>query len=319
MHIPDGLLDLKTAGATAALSGTGVSIALSRLRHGLPRRKVPLMGLAAAFLFAAQLVNFPVAAGTSGHLVGAVLAAVLLGPSAAVVVMTAVLLVQCLLFADGGLLALGANVLNMGIVAVWSGHVVYRSLRRVLPGARGLLAAAAFASWCSIVLAAIACAAELSWSGVVAFRLAFPAMAGTHMLIGTGEAVITALVLTALLRTRPDLLELGPQPEGPSAGRQLAGAALAVVFGLLIFGVPLASSSPDGLERVAATLGFAGQQAGSWAGAPLSGYRVAGLGAAAATSLAGFVGTLVAFGLAHALAAALAPRQLRAHDSRPRA
>ncbi len=130
MHVPDGLLDLKTAGTTAVVSLSALTVALRRLRLGLPRRRVPLMGLAAAFLFTAQMLNFPVAGGTSGHLLGAVLAAVLLGPSAAVVVMTAVLLVQCLLFADGGLLALGANVFNMAIVGVLGGLAVYKAVSR---------------------------------------------------------------------------------------------------------------------------------------------------------------------------------------------
>src|SRR5512147_218372 len=138
MHIPDGFLDAKTALATGALAAAGLGLALRDARRSLPPRKVPLMGLSAAFIFAAQMLNFPVAGGTSGHLVGAVLASVLLGPSAAIVVMTAVLLIQCLLFADGGLLALGANLFNMAIVAVLGGHAVYRAVRRVLPDRRGL-------------------------------------------------------------------------------------------------------------------------------------------------------------------------------------
>src|SRR5689334_11147989 len=130
MHIPDGLLDLRVAGASAALAAGGVGAALHRLRPGLPRRRIPLMGLSAAFIFAAQMLNFPVACRTSGHLVGAALAAVLLGPSAAVVVMAAVLIVQCLLFAAGGLLALGANVCNMGVMATLGAAAVFAVLRR---------------------------------------------------------------------------------------------------------------------------------------------------------------------------------------------
>src|SRR2546422_7604656 len=117
MHIPDGFLDPKTALASGALSAVGLTIALRDARRRLPARKVPLMGLSAAFVFAAQMLNFPVAAGTSGHLIGGVLAAVLLGPSAAAVVLTSVLIVQCFVFGDGGVLALGANVFNMGIVS----------------------------------------------------------------------------------------------------------------------------------------------------------------------------------------------------------
>jgi cobalt/nickel transport system permease protein len=308
MHVPDGLLDLKTASTTAFLSLSALTAALRRLRLGLPRRRIPLMGLAAAFLFTAQMLNFPVAGGTSGHLLGAVLATVLLDPSAAIVVMTSVLLIQCLLFADGGLLALGANVLNMAVVAVLAGHAVYRAVGRVLPGRRGLLVAAAFAAWCSTVLASICCAAELAWSGVAPWGLVFPAMATVHMLIGLGEAVITTLVLAAIMRARPDLLDpAGSSPaHGPS--RVLAAWGLAVAIGLALFAVPFASSWPDGLERVAGLLGFSGAEARPLP-APMAGYRFSFLGSAtAATSAAGVLGALVAFSLAYALAAALAPK-----------
>src|SRR5512143_477384 len=128
MHIPDGFLDAKTAIATGGLALAGLGVALRQARLSLPPRRVPLLGLSAAFIFAAQMLNFPVAGGTSGHLIGGVLAAVLLGPSAAVLVLTCVLVVQCLMFADGGLLALGANVFNMGLASVVGGYLVYRLL-----------------------------------------------------------------------------------------------------------------------------------------------------------------------------------------------
>jgi cobalt/nickel transport system permease protein len=310
MHVPDGLLDLKTASATAVLSLSALTAALRRLRLGLPRRRIPLMGLTAAFLFAAQMLNFPVAGGTSGHLLGAVLASVLLGPSAAVVVMTAVLLTQCLLFADGGLLALGANVFNMAIVGVLGGYAVYKSISRVLTGRRGLLVAAAFASWFSTVLASLCCATELAWSGVAPWGLVFPAMATVHMLIGLGEAAITTLVIAAIMRVRPDLVDPAQPAATPSASRVMMAWGLATTFGLLLFAAPFASSWPDGLERVGESLGFAGRAAaGPAVPAPMAEYRLPGLGSAtAATSAAGFVGTLVAFALAYVLAAALAPR-----------
>ena len=309
MHIPDGILGLPALGATTALSATGLWTALRRLRQGLPRRAVPLMGLAAAFIFAAQMVNFPVGGGTSGHLVGGVLAAVLLGPSAAVVVMTSVLVVQCLLFADGGLLALGANVFNMAIVAVLGGYGVYRAMLRARPGPRGLLAATAFASWCSIVLAAIVCAVELTWSGVAAWGLVFPAMAGVHMVIGLGEAVITTLVVAALMRTRPELVPLASRPAHASGLGPVAAAGLAVTIGLLLFGLPFASSSPDGLEHVAEVLGFSTRMSSPpLVASPMADYRWPFLGsAAAATSVVGVVGTLVAFAVACGLSMALAP------------
>src|SRR5271166_2666301 len=134
MHIPDGFLDAKTAVTTGVISASGVGLALRQVRRELPPRRVPLLGLAAAFLFAAQMVNFPVAGGTSGHLVGGALVAALLGPSAAVVVVTTVLIVQCLLFADGGVTALGANIFNMAIVNSVTGYALYRLLSRGLAG-----------------------------------------------------------------------------------------------------------------------------------------------------------------------------------------
>src|SRR5208283_1365645 len=165
MHIPDGFIDGKTAAVTAAISAVGVGFALRQVRRELPPRRVPLLGLAAAFLFAAQMVNFPVAGGTSGHLVGGTLVAALLGPSAAVVVVTTVLIVQCFLFQDGGVMALGANIFNMAIVNSVIGYVIYQMICRWLAGIRGRVTAIAFAAWCATVLAAIGCAGQLAWSG----------------------------------------------------------------------------------------------------------------------------------------------------------
>jgi cobalt/nickel transport system permease protein len=158
VHIPDGFLDARTVVTTAAVSVVGLGFALRQIRRNLPPRRVPLLGLSAAFLFAAQMVNFPVAGGTSGHLIGGALVAALLGPSAAVVVVATVLIVQCFLFADGGVLALGANLFNMGLVATLSGYSIYRLVQHLLPGTRGRVAAMMFAGWCSTVLAAISCA-----------------------------------------------------------------------------------------------------------------------------------------------------------------
>ncbi len=198
MHIPDGFLDVKTAASAAVVSAAGLGVALRQAGRHLPPRRVPLMGLAAAFVFAAQMINFPVLGGTSGHLVGGVLTAALLGPGPAVVVISAVLIVQSLLFADGGVLALGANVFNMALVGAVGGWIIYHLLTRLFSGLRGRLLAAAVAAWCTTVLAAVCCAAELSFSGTVKWSVVLPAMAYVHMLIGIGEAVITVLVLTVI-------------------------------------------------------------------------------------------------------------------------
>ena len=308
MHIPDGFLDAQTAVAAGVLSAAGLGVALRRVRRALPARRVPLIGLAAAFVFAAQMLNFPVAGGTSGHLIGAVLAAVLLGGSASVLVMSAVLILQCFLFADGGLTALGANLFNMALVAPVVGYGVYRFVRRFAGGdLRGTLLATGFAAWCSTVAAAVACAGELAVSGTVAWRVALPAMAGVHMLIGLGEALITTLVIAAVARARPELLH---EPGGAAGCRGYAGVAaygLLVALGLAVFVSPVASHWPDGLLRVAARLGFAPRAATPILPAPLARYLVPGLGTgAASTALAGGVGALVAFALAWTAARVLA-------------
>ena len=310
MHIPDGFLDAKTIVATTALSTIGLGVALRQVNTRVSSRQVPLIGLTAAFVFAAQMLNFPVAGGTSGHLMGAVLAAVLLGPAAGVVVMTSVLIVQCLLFADGGLLALGANVFNMAIVGTLGGYTVYRLVRRLVRGSHGNLMAAAFASWCSTVLAATCCAGELAWSGTVAWGAGFPAMANVHMLIGIGEGLITTLVLAAIARTRPDLLEHESHATPVRADLSWIAWGLVLSFGLVLFISPFASSWPDGLESVAAALGFEQRAlADALLGSPMLEYRIPGIGSpVAATALAGVVGTVVVFMLSYLLARVLVPR-----------
>jgi cobalt/nickel transport system permease protein len=305
MHIPDGFLDTRTAAVTAALAVVGVALALRRTRQTVAPRRVPLVGLAAAFVFAAQMLNFPVAAGTSGHLIGSVLVAVLLGPAAAAVVMTAVLILQCFMFADGGVTALGANVLNLALLPSFLGYGIYRLLRGVVaPGERGLLLSAGFAAWCSTVIAALACAVELSAAGVVGIRLAVPAMAGVHMLIGLGEATITMLVLVAVMRSRPELLEAATTAAGSTRrSRWLALGTLAALVAL----APFASSLPDGLEFVAGQLGFDGL-GGEGLAAPLPDYVLPGLDSPfGATMIAAGIGTAVAFLLAWLLARSLAP------------
>ncbi len=311
MHIPDGFLDTKTIAATTALSAAGIAVALRRVGAGVQPRRVPLIGLAAAFVFAAQMLNFPVAGGTSGHLIGAVLSAVLLGPGAGIIAMASVLVVQCLVFADGGLLALGSNIFNMAIMGTLAGYGVYRGVRRLVPGTRGLLMAAAFGAWCSTVLAAICCAGELAWSGTADWRAAFPAMATVHMLIGIGEGAITALVLSAIIRTRPDLLHDGTGGLGaPSAGWVAYGVL--VSLGLVLFVAPFASPWPDGLEHVAARLGFENEATITpLLPSPLADYQVPGIGSpVAATVAAGIAGTVIAFLLSYVLARMLVPRPL---------
>jgi cobalt/nickel transport system permease protein len=273
---------------------------------------VPLLGLAAAFVFAAQMLNFPVPGGTSGHLIGAVLTAVLLGPSAAVLVMSAVLVLQCFMFADGGVTALGANIFNMALVAPVIGYGVYRLVSRLGgAGLRSRLCATAFASWCSTVAAAITCAGQLALSGTVTWSVAFPAMTGTHMIIAVGEALITTLVVAAVTRMRPELLLERSQSNPQGRYGELIAYGLLVSLGLVMFVAPFASHWPDGLRKAAADLGFEQRAAKTPAlPSPLSNYTVPQVRSAEVSIvIAGCVGTMLAFILAYLLARFLTPQR----------
>lgn len=209
MHIPDGILNMATVATTYAVSAGGVGFGLRQARKKLAEKHVPLMGILAAFIFAAQMLNFPIAGGTSGHVIGAALAAILVGPWAAVLIMACVLIAQSLIFQDGGLLALGANIFNMGIVAPFAGYYLYRLTTRLMgESRRGQLFGGFTAAWGSVFLAAIACAIELWLSGASPVQVVLPAMAGWHALIGIGEGLVTVGVLSLVMATRKDLLEL---------------------------------------------------------------------------------------------------------------
>ncbi|MHB1294460.1 MAG: energy-coupling factor ABC transporter permease [Anaerolineae bacterium] len=208
MHIPDGFVNVGTAVVTYAASAGALAYNAKRTNRELDERQVPLMGVMAAFVFAAQMINFRVAGGTSGHLLGGALVAILLGPWAGSLVLTAVLVVQALLFQDGGIMALGANVLNMAVVGVWSAHLIYTGLRRLIPGDRGMWPSAFVAAWTSVVLASAMASLELALSGISPLGVVLPAMVLVHMLIGVGEGLITTGVLGFLAVTRKDLLHL---------------------------------------------------------------------------------------------------------------
>ena len=208
LHIPDGFVSAPVAGVGFALSGVAIAVAVRATNRDLGERMVPLMGVMAAFIFAAQMMNFPVAGGTSGHMVGGALAAILLGPWAAIIVMTSVVGLQALLFQDGGLAALGDNVFNMGVVAVLVGYGVYWAFGRfadIGPWVR--LAGAFAAAWLSVQLAALVTTFELALSGTSPLSVALPAMMGVHALIGIGEGLITVAAVAFVLATRRDLLE----------------------------------------------------------------------------------------------------------------
>ncbi len=206
MHIPDGFLSANTLIPAWVVSIGGISYCIKKASLALKDKMIPLMGIMAAFVFAAQMLNFPVIGGTSGHLLGGVFAAVMLGPYMGAIVITLVLIVQCFVFQDGGVTALGANIFNMSIIGAMGGYVLYSIIKKRISGKTGILIGSAVAAWCSVVLASFFCSIELAISGTSPFKIVMPAMVFVHMLIGIGEALITTLVISFILKVRPDLV-----------------------------------------------------------------------------------------------------------------
>jgi cobalt/nickel transport system permease protein len=216
LHVPDGFLSAPVAALMYLLTAAFVALAVRQTNRTLRESTAPLMGVLAAFIFAAQMMNFPVAGGTSGHLLGGALAAILLGPWAAIIVMTAVVGVQALVFQDGGLAALGANIFNMGILTALVGWAIYRTALVAGRGNRTVLLTATFAAaWSTVVLSALLTSAQLALSGTSPWSVVLPAMLGVHALIGIGEGIISVGAVAFILSVRPDLLGAAPLP--PSA------------------------------------------------------------------------------------------------------
>jgi cobalt/nickel transport system permease protein len=300
MHIPDGFLSTLVSILFWIISILALAVALKRVGKDLGERQVPLMGVLAAAIFAGQMLNFSVTGGTSGHLLGAAIATILLGPWAAVIVLTSVVSIQALIFQDGGLLALGANIFNMAIVGVSVSYFVFSSFKKLARGKSwGIFVGGAAAAWFSIVIASLAAALQLALSGTSPANIAIPAMGGIHMLIGIGEGLITVGALAFLYAARRDLFHVGdPAPKG---GAAVWVFGLVIALGLAIL-APLASNHPDGLEWVAEQKGFL-----EAARAPLfnifPNYVLPGISnQALATILAGILGTLLVFGVALAVA-----------------
>lgn len=263
LHLPDGFLSPLVAAVGWLLALVFISWSLRRTNKQLQQRQVPLMGILAAFIFAAQALNFPIVAGTSGHLLGGALAAVILGPWAASLVMTAVIVLQGFLFQDGGLLVMGWNIMNMGVMTSFVGYAGYRWARRLSPSNWGGIQVGAFAgAWLSVMVGAMATAVELAASDTFPLPLALPAMAGVHAMIGLGEGVITVATLSFLERVRPGIV-VGTVASGERRQSQLAALGLLVAL-LVAMLAPLASTAPDGLEAVAERGGFADLAVGRW-------------------------------------------------------
>lgn len=209
MHIPDGFLDTKTVIIFNLISSGFIGYGLSKIgRRRDAEKSIPLMGVTAAFIFSAQMLNFPVLGGTSGHFMGSTLASILLGPFTGSIIMTIVLILQAFLFQDGGVLTLGANVFNIGIIGSFTGFFLYIIFKKIIKNEKGLFIGGFIGSWFATVLASISCSFQLAISGTSPINIALPSMALIHILIGIGEGIITTIVLFFIINTRKDLLEI---------------------------------------------------------------------------------------------------------------
>lgn len=309
LHIPDGFLSVAVAVVMWVVTAIFVVLAIRRASRDFDERMVPLMGVLAAFIFAAQAFNFPVAGGTSGHFLGGALAAILLGPWAGLLIMTAVIALQALIFQDGGLLAMGANIFVMGIVTVWIGYFVYQGLLRV-----NRFLAAFLAGWVSVVAASVVTAFLLALSGTASLGVVLAAMAFVHAFIGVGEGLITAAAVALVVAALPGMFGQQMDQRKTDRGTLVAGGLiLAIVVGVMA--VFFASASPDGLERVAEDAGFLGAAQG-----PLFNiapdYVLPGINSEAlAAVLAVVLGVLLLFAVGYGIARALQRRSRRSADA----
>jgi cobalt/nickel transport system permease protein len=291
MHIPDGFLSVLVSVILWIVSILVVGYSLRRVGQDLDERGLPLLGVLAAGIFAGQMLNFAVAGGTSGHLMGAAIATILAGPWAAILIMTSVVSVQALIFQDGGLLVLGANIFNMGVIGVTVSYMAFRTGIRLAGNTkRGILIAGFSAAWLSVFVASLAVAIQLAISGTSPADLAIPAMAGVHTLIGIGEGLITVGALSFLMASRPELIQPGEARSVKGRVVWIAGLLIALILVILS---PLASIRPDGLEWVATEYGFI-QKAQSSVYQIIPGYVLPGItDKFTATIAAGILGVMM--------------------------
>ncbi|MCX4915247.1 energy-coupling factor ABC transporter permease [Streptomyces sp. NBC_00687] len=322
MHVPDGFINAPVSAVTGVVAAGAIAVSLRGARRELDERTAPLAGLVAAFIFAVQMLNFPVAAGTSGHLLGGALAAILVGPYTGVLCVSVVLLMQGILFADGGLTALGVNITDMAIVTTVVSYALFRGLVKVLPRTRRSITVASFvAALLSVPAAAVAFTLIYAVGGTtdIAITKVATAMIGVHVLIGIGEAVITALTVGAVVAVRPDLVygarglqqrlklrvngELVDTPAAPAATPAPVAARSShrtvwitgLVTSLVLAGFVsfYASASPDGLEKVAKDKGIDAktEKHATEDSSPLAGYGVKDVSDARVSGgLAGVIG-----------------------------
>ena len=302
MHIPDGFLSVLLSIVLWVISVVLIGIALRKTGQTIGERQVPLMGVLAAAIFAGQMLNFSVTGGTSGHLLGAAIAAILLGPWPAVLVMTSVVAVQALLFQDGGILALGANLFNMAIIGPFVAYALFTLLMKLFKKQTwGLFIAGFIAAWSSIFIASLACALQLALSGTSPANIAVPAMGAIHALIGIGEGLITIGALAFIFAARKDLLIADANKPARNIGVVVGGLLLSLVLVVLS---PLASSHPDGLEWVAEKHGFIEAAREAFYNI-VPDYSMPGISnPALATIAAGILGAVIVFCVAYGIARA---------------
>lgn len=314
MHIPDGFL---THGVAAIMGGAALATTVYSVKRSfgrVPRGRVPLLAATAALIFAGQMVNFPIAGGTSGHFLGAVFAAMLCGPFLANILFTVILGLQMLLFQDGGLLALGANACNMAVIGTFGGYWIYRTLKDLVGGTNGILVGAFVAGWFSVVLSASVCALELGSSGIFSPLALLGAMLGVHIKIGVAEGLLTLVLAAMLMRTEPAADQIGQggllaSGDG-KAQRQKLCLLLALALLVLVAGTPFSSVSPDGLERVATDLGFIDKGDLTFFVAPLPDYHLPGVGNEVfSVIIAGLLGVVTVFSVVAAIGMLLGERK----------
>ena len=297
-HIPDGFLTPAVLAGTAIASVAALGLASNRTRSQLGNRQAPLLGAMTAFVFAAQMLNFPIGAGTSAHLLGGVLVATVVGPWAAMLSIFAVVLVQALLFQDGGIAALGANTFNLAVLGAGGGYIVYRwALMLVGASQRARAAAASNAGFASAMLTGIAVALQLAASEVVSVNAALAAIGIAHIFVGIAEGAITGTVLAMLLRARPELF--AHRDVATPAARRWSIAGTAVAGCIAVIASAIASESPDVLERGAATLGLVERESPGFAlfadySSPLGGWLAAVAGVAVVFAVSLLIGRVLA-------------------------
>lgn len=292
LHVPDGFFSLTVSLISWVITFVMIWIAIRKTQKDLDERQIPFMGIMAAFIFAAQMINFPVAGGTSGHLLGGALTGIILGPWAGMLVMTSVISLQALMFQDGGLLVMGANILNMGLITTLIGFGLYRPARQ--KGKNTRMFAAGLAAWVSVVAGALLAAFELWISGTSPASLVFPAMLGIHAIIGIGEALITVGVISFLTKVQPGLMSSASVESRGGRGWVVAGGIISLA---VVFLSPFASTNPDGLVRIANDLNFLSQSQNP-SFKLLSNYLIPALGDSALSKiLAGGIGVVIVFGI----------------------